>query len=60
MPDTAPDPSGPIASVIDRAQERLSELNVALAYSPDLPNLEGHLLVVQGLMSALDDLRSDL
>lgn len=60
MPDTTPDPTGPITSVIDRAQERLSELNVALAYSPGLPNLEDHLLAVQGLMAALDALRSDV
>lgn len=60
MPDITPDPTGPITSVIDRAQERLGELNVALAYSPGLPNLEEHLLVVQDLMSALDALRSDV
>ena len=60
MPDLTPSPEGPIGTVVDRAEERLAELNVALAYTPDLPNLEAHLLTVQDLIAALNDLRNDL
>ena len=60
MPDTSPSPEGPIGAVVDRAEEYLAELNVGLAYVPDLPNRESHLVVVQDLISALDALRDDL
>lgn len=60
MPDVEPAPEGPIGAVIDRAEEYLAEVNVALAYVPDLPNRETHLLTVQETMSALDALRGDV
>ena len=60
MPDTTPSPAGPIGTAIDRAEERLAELNVALAYTPDLPNLSTHLTTVQDTIAALDALRTDL
>lgn len=60
MADTEPSPEGPISALCDRATERLAELNLALAYVPDLPNREDHLDVVQDLMDALAALQADL
>lgn len=60
MPDTSPAPEGPIGALCGRADEHLAELNVALAYVPDLPNREDHLTTVQDLTDALTALQADL
>lgn len=60
MPDTAPDPGGPMGVLCDRAAEHLNELNVAIAYVPDLANRETHLQAVQDLADALTALQADL
>lgn len=60
MPDTEPAPEGPIGALCERAAEHLAELNVALAYVPDLPNREVHLQTVQDLAGAVAALRDDL
>lgn len=60
MADTEPSPEGPIGALIERADEHLAELNVALAYAPDLSNRETHLQSVQDLVDALAALQADL
>ena len=60
MPNTEPAPGGPMGALCERADEHLSELNVALAYVPDLPSRETHLQTVQDLITALEALQADL
>lgn len=60
MADIEPAPEGPMGALIERADEHLAELNVALAYVPDLPNREAHLQTVQDLITALEALQADL
>lgn len=60
MPDTSPSYEGALNALVDLSEGHLDLLNVALAYVPDLDNRNDHLLAVQDLIVALDDLRSDL
>lgn len=60
MPDTEPAPEAAITTLCNRAEEHLAELNVMLAYVPDLDSRDGHLLVVQNLMTEIGALRGEL
>lgn len=60
MPDTTPAYKAALTGLLDRLDQHLDELNVAVAYVPDLANRAAHLTGVQDLADDLAALRTDV
>lgn len=60
MPDTTPDAAGPLRRAVDTAIAATNQLNVAVAYVPDMARRSDNLDAIQTLIAALTALRDDL